>query len=311
MALFETPTEPKVNTTVYSEFRGVDFTNDMTNVWKRRSPSALNMIPDLDGRPYKRTGWKIQVSKDDFITASGAVAEDFNITKCYYFELNGYDHIFVFSSLGLFAYREDNDGNSTLTHLTANASCSESFDRAFFFEGNGVSAFYVYGDFKVWKYYYDVDTELFVFEETEPTIPTIRITVSADGTSGTVYEPINLIGGKVSEEFQNNNYAESVYRVNLYSNVSQQQVTDVKVYVSRTTQFDTELTVLESSSSTPLSATNCKLYTGEDYAYIVFYQSETALVTGEDAIKVVYPKTKVITTNHDEASGTSETATAE
>ena len=115
----------------------------------------------------------------------------------------------------------------------------------------------------------------------------------------------------MSEEFQNNNYAESVYRVNLYSNVSQQQVSNVKVYVSRTTQFDTELTVLESSSSTPLSATNCKLYTGEDYAYIVFYQSETALVTGEDAIKVNYPKTKVITTNHDEASGTSETATAE
>ena len=60
------PKKPKVYTTKYDNFRGVDFTNDPSNVWSHRSPNAKNMTPDLSGRPWKRTGWKVEKSSQDF-----------------------------------------------------------------------------------------------------------------------------------------------------------------------------------------------------------------------------------------------------
>lgn len=54
----QTPEEPKVYTTVYKNFKGVDFTADQARVYNRRSPDAVNILPDDGGIPYKRTGWK-------------------------------------------------------------------------------------------------------------------------------------------------------------------------------------------------------------------------------------------------------------
>ena len=60
------PSDPKVYTTKYDNFKGVDFTNDPSNVWSHRSPNAVNMTPDLAGRPWKRTGWEIIKTSLDF-----------------------------------------------------------------------------------------------------------------------------------------------------------------------------------------------------------------------------------------------------
>lgn len=43
---------------VYSQFRGVDFSTDRTQVDMSRSPGALNMISDTAGFPEKRVGWR-------------------------------------------------------------------------------------------------------------------------------------------------------------------------------------------------------------------------------------------------------------
>lgn len=77
----EVPKEPKNYTTVYDNFKGVDFTNDASNVYRRRSPTGLNMLPDLDGRPYKRTGWEVVVPPVDFAKAYGV--EDFDSGETY------------------------------------------------------------------------------------------------------------------------------------------------------------------------------------------------------------------------------------
>lgn len=138
MAL-DIPSEPKVYTSVYDNFKGVDFTNDPSNVYRRRSPSGRNLLPDLDGRPLKRKGWKIDVGAEEFlqafrdgmdeciafITAKGGLAteaetermetcqtwkESFdNVTpyKTYYFELGSIDYILVYNNLGVFIYDGD------------------------------------------------------------------------------------------------------------------------------------------------------------------------------------------------------------
>lgn len=42
----------------YSQFQGVDFSTDRTQVSMTRSPDAINMISDTAGFPEKRTGWR-------------------------------------------------------------------------------------------------------------------------------------------------------------------------------------------------------------------------------------------------------------
>lgn len=65
-----TPSEAKIYTTIYSDFNGADFTNDPSLVYKKRSPSLLNMISDEGGNPKKRPGWKtiIEAPTEDIVT---------------------------------------------------------------------------------------------------------------------------------------------------------------------------------------------------------------------------------------------------
>ena len=114
MAL-EIPKNPKVYTPKYENFRGVDFTNDPTNVWYRRSPSGKNMLTDASGVPFKRHGWKKHIKKEALIARycydksidinSEDAPKEVSINKLHYFTLNGIDHIFIFANIGVFIYR--------------------------------------------------------------------------------------------------------------------------------------------------------------------------------------------------------------
>lgn len=197
----EIPSAPKVYTTTYDNFKGVDFTNDQTNVWRRRSPSGVNMLPDASGRPFKRHGWDILLSHNAICTALSV--DDCQITKCAYFELAGVDHIVVFTDRGVLFYNGDPNATTYTTAgvtaiNTTDAECYGGYDRCFFFEGGGTSAFYIYGDYRMWRY--DAD---FSFAEVSGYIPTVVASASADGT-GTIYEPYNLLYNMASVQYHDN-----------------------------------------------------------------------------------------------------------
>ena len=196
----ELPASPKVYTTKYDNFKGVDFTNDATNVWRRRSPSAVNMLPDESGRPFKRHGWSILLSNADICTALGV--PECRISKCAYFELAGVDHIVVFTDNGVLFYNGDENATDyTIVGVTAinttDYACYSGYDRCFFFEGDGTSAFYIYGDFKVWRY--ESDFQLHDVTS-QVTAPTLLIGTSAGGV-GTFYSGYNLLGTRASIEY--------------------------------------------------------------------------------------------------------------
>ena len=234
----ELPASPKVYTTKYTNFKGVDFTNDPTNVWYRRSPDAVNMLPDASGRPFKRHGWNILLSNADLCDALGVyeydevsiTEEEFNmdkthfftlvsteyvrcteedvwdenepyyirkysrsltINKCAYFELAGVDHIVVFTDAGVIFY------NGEVTDINTDLDCYTGFDRCFFFEGDGTSAFYIYGNFKVWRY----EADFQIHDVTsQVTTPTILISTEADCV-GTAYDGYNILGTMASIEY--------------------------------------------------------------------------------------------------------------
>lgn len=401
------PAQPKVYTTKYEGFKGVDFTNDPSNVWYRRSPDAVNMLPDEAGRPFKRTGWEIAISVsqlaqkyyDDGATSTGEIKPtEATIRKCYYFEMAGFDHIVIFTNFGVFFYRDgellsSEDVLETKTEtgeLSYNKSVIDSYYRAFFFEGGGERAFYIYGDFKVWKYYFgkydkeDTGADQFYFRQVETYIPRVNIAVDAKHVSGEPFEDVNLFSDFVAEEYQDNEYksvdrseghaprtsitgasvivddiaftsfasaqgtyvftyteadhswllsGDQVYisnygitlnnanaipdnatitvemllehRINLGRVVT--DITGMKVFVSRSTQFDTELTII--ASGTP-SASQCKINTEAGGSYLIFAQSELPLVSGEDCIRVIFPRSLAASTSHPvEARGLTATAT--
>ena len=215
------PSAPKVHTTNYANFKGVDFTNDPTNVWYRRSPDGVNMLPDDAGRPFKRAGWEIAVNAGQL--ADIINVEELRILKCHYFELAGIDHILIFTDGGVFRYADvNNDGIPEVDIMDASTfgvgagdskdiDCYSGFDRAFFFEGNGTAGFYIYGNYKVWVYGYDVETEEFTFnlahdgfEVGNITIPTVLASTDPSSCTGTVLYAYNLIGSKASVEYPNN-----------------------------------------------------------------------------------------------------------
>ena len=403
----DVPNSPKVYTTKYEGFKGVDFTNDPSNVWYRRSPDAVNMLPDEAGRPFKRTGWEVAISVSelaqkyysDGATSTGEIKPtEATIRKCYYFEMAGYDHIVIFTNFGVFFYRDgellsSEDVLETKTEtgdLSYDQSVIDSYYRGFFFEGGGERAFYIYGDFKVWKYYYgkydkdDTGADKFYFRQVETYIPRVNIAVDAKHVSGEPFEDVNLFSDFVGEEYQDNEYksidrstgheprtsidgatvlvddtaftsfasAEGSYvftyteadhswllsgdqvyisnygitlaytgtipdaatitvemlkeqRINLGRTIT--DITGMKVYVSRNTQFDTELTIV--ASGTP-SASQCKLVTETGGSYLLFAQSELPLVSGEDAIRVIFPRSLAASTTRSvESRGLTATAT--
>lgn len=196
------PNDAKVHTTVYDNFKGVDMTNDISNVWRRRSPDGKNMLPDISGRPYKRKGWKIEVPAEEFISVAGIAGAEFLPKRIHHFSLGGQDYMVFFTSIGLFYMSELSNGIHAceLAHYNASGQIvTEQFPpetagtaidadpgRSFFFEGKGSAAFYVFVGTDVFRF----DGEY--FWEVEPYVPTILIACDKYG-AGTTYEPINLM----------------------------------------------------------------------------------------------------------------------
>lgn len=202
----EVPAEEKTYTTVYDNFKGVDLTNDASNVYKRRSPSGKNMLPDIDGKPYKRPGWEIELTPQDFRDAAG-VSSDIEICheKVYYFEIGGYDFLMFFTTIGLFSYTTNPvdasqsapqkilvyldtyiDTNNATQSFPPSGSAEIDSKRAFFFEGGGTAGFYVFVGMKLFRY------DGAYLHETVPHVPTTFINTNYLGV-GIALEDVNML----------------------------------------------------------------------------------------------------------------------
>lgn len=246
------PNTPKVYTTKYYNWRGVDYTNDPSNVWYRRSPNGVNMLPHLDGQPFKRSGWKIEFTSADFCDAAGVAEQSVEQYKVDYFELGGAEYLFFFTSLGCFYYSNEltyidkswelpdddaSEENSApffyrpyvtydegdyvwnwdntdkvyykctktggittpeafdATHWTEVTDIYKSFppegtsidhNKAFFFEGGGRAAYYLFADEKM--YWFDGS----VLHEAHPHFPLVLYLCNSEG-AGELLEDVNLL----------------------------------------------------------------------------------------------------------------------
>lgn len=212
------PDEPKRYTTVYDNFKGVDFTDDASNVYKRRSPTGLNMLPDLDGRPYKRTGWKVRFDVQDFANAAGLVGVREVIPKrTHYFTYDGHDFLMIFNSLGVFWIKDDDTSLSLAELYDEDAGTSGAFppfvtidsqqvqleadaNRAFFFEGGGTSGFYAFVGNDLYRFGENENGDYY-FMAVEPYVPTVITGAQPSNHVGTALDSLNLLTDKRTIEY--------------------------------------------------------------------------------------------------------------
>lgn len=186
-----TPAEPKKYTTVYNDFRGVDFTNDPSAVFRKRSPYAVNIIPDAGGIPYKRTGWKVEYE-------SSVKTEIRNMWSFDYAETTHLIYVKGDKVLRL------GDGETPIMTLS---SASAEVTGVYFNAMSG-GKFYFLADSKLMEFYQDGNT--FKAREIEAYVPTTIIGRSPSG-GGTLLENVNLLTRRRKEEFIGDSSSKTYY----------------------------------------------------------------------------------------------------
>lgn len=285
-----------VYTTVYQNFAGVDFTNDASNCWYRRSPDAVNMLPDEAGNPFKRTGWTIEKSAEEISTLIGK--DDVSIERTAYFELGGNDYILLFTNYGLVLYNgygmrhlseflspdKDEYGDEvTTTRTWTDFSTLDSLpnsERSFFFEGNGEAGFYMFSSNRVFKieYYIGSDwssshgaqtTSLEKVRVVEkcPTPPLVIIGAEPDTGAGTMYESVNLLS----------NYRSITYYCEVLTLVLPSPCEEGKIRVYSMQPDGAWKKLIENTD-----------FTIESNQYIAFTSIPKVPAEGDDNIKVTY-----------------------
>lgn len=150
-----------IKTTIYNQFKGVDFTADATLVDKTRSPYAVNIISAAGGRPEKRPGYRTVASYDSPVNGA------------YSYEHNGETQIIVHAGTKLYRV---NDGAELFDGM------GERSAGAYL----GGKLYIVGGAYVV----YDGETAKKVSEDAY--IPTTVIAREPSG-GGTAYENINML----------------------------------------------------------------------------------------------------------------------
>lgn len=210
----------KMNTTVYGEFRGVDFSVDASLVSKSRSPYAPNLIADIGGMPEKRLGWRVLHTLEKPI--NGMWYGEINGQKS--FIAHGGTKIYKFSALGYEVIKEDvNNAKST--------------------------AFFMRSADDTGKIYIQTGREFLEFDGTtvknvseNAHVPTILISRNPTG-GGTVYEAVNLLTGKRAEHFLGND-TDKVYQLsaNKLDSVDKVEVLNSNGEKVETTEYTADLT---------------------------------------------------------------------
>lgn len=276
----QTPSEPKKYTTVYGDFRGVDFTNDQTNVWKRRSPTGLNMMPDESGRPWKRTGWDIELKREEFISIycykNGLDSYDgyFAIFKVFNFSLNGNDYMIIFTNIGVFSYTDYG-----INYLRESGDPT----RSFFFESGAVAGFYIFDGYKLFRF------DGYLLVEINPYVPTVLISRAPSG-GGEMYEALNLINNRRTDSFLGDSTSKTYY-----TSAAITDVDSVVVKVMNSSGAYEKLTSGYTVSSTGVTFSEAKppIKEGEDNVQITY--STTSITQESEEIesvvrKVIHPE---------------------
>lgn len=233
-----------MNTTVYSRFKGVDFSVDASLVSKDRSPYAPNLIADVGGMPEKRLGWRTLHTLEQPI--NGIWYGEINGQKS--FIAHGGTKIYKFTAVNFEVIKEDvNNAKSTAFFMRSSDDTGKIYilTGAEFLEYDGTTVKNVADDGYV---------------------PTILISRNPTG-GGTVYEAVNLITGKRTESFLGNE-TDKVYQLsaNKIDSIDKVEVLNSNGEKVTTTEYTVDLT----TGKITFTATHKPVVAGQDNVFITY-----------------------------------------
>lgn len=182
-----TPTQVQSYTKQYTQFRGVDFSTDSTQVDASRSPAAQNIISDMKGFPEKRLGWRYIHKLNDTIHSIFFVVF-----------AGGTGHRFVHAGTSLYTWDEtESDPVLAVSGLADNDSVHFAHaGKLYILDGE--------------KYRVIEKTEngftMQNVEDADPYIPTVRMSITGNAITTVNEETFEFIGGHTYEEFESPNY---------------------------------------------------------------------------------------------------------
>ena len=164
---------PAVRRIELTNFKGVDLTSSVTEVKPYRSPDAVNMMPDDDGFPVKRTGYRVEKV----------------LTGCIYgvhvFEENGIRTELIHAGSKLYK----NNAENTVLYTNMAERDSTSFQiqsKLMILDGSRLLMY---------------DGQAVTPADEDATIPLITIARSPSGMGAESYKPINLLTPWVTDSF--------------------------------------------------------------------------------------------------------------
>lgn len=193
------PNGPATKTTIYTDLKGVDFSQDASLVDRQHSPDMLNMISDEGGSPVKRKGWEILAER-----TSGTY--DISITHYWHFQVGDYKyHVFVekyvrndypSSSFSVIVQYDPETGVITGQPLPTSATISDGF-----FMNDG---FYIVTSMGLWNCTPNSNdaTILDIAVVTDVKVPVTIIQRDPASGGGTAYYDYNLLTSRRTEQFK-------------------------------------------------------------------------------------------------------------
>lgn len=218
MARFDVPASPRLSTERMSEFKGVDFANEATEVAKFRSPDAQNIISDLAGKPVKRTGYETLATFDGQINGIFRLAtsdiEKFVVhagTKLYEWVRNESKEI-VGTTVTNYEYDDDDEevpvSQSTVYELQTVGEFEESGTEIYSDMNNQRSVSFQHDkklyilDGKTYLVYGEFDGEYAVKKVSDiATVPVCFLALKPDGTGGTKRHDVNVLTSRRTYSF--------------------------------------------------------------------------------------------------------------
>ena len=201
MAKRNLPDSPDYYTIAYEGLKGVDFSCDITEVSRQRTPTGLNMISDDGGNPVKRRGWRKIVN---FNTVESIK----KVKKMLALQESSHKT----PSIYILCTREpssEEEGTSTISELWVYNSDG--------FTDKGVYTYMLYEGYATDMFVFD--NKIYLMDKTFMQsrnstgeaamhigyVPEVSISRNPDGTGGVSLEGVNILNSKRIFSFLGNN----------------------------------------------------------------------------------------------------------
>ena len=269
------PSSPSYYATHYDKLRGVDYSCDITEVSRVRTPTGLNMISDDGGNPVKRSGWRVIADVNCGKILEIIFHED---------DLSTYDRLkkYIIGSTGIYAVVTKDGIQSVVTMLSASITSA-----SYFMFGGEVYVFVNGGMYKL-------EGITAVGIDDKAYIPEVTISKNPDGTGGQSLESANLLtpkrifaflGDSTSKDYYL--YPEGVRNDNLYKYIVKDTI-KVELLTTDgwtvTTDYTLPDTVVVKGKDVDGSIKSFNVCIPK----ITFAEAHEPLVSGQDNVRVTF-----------------------